>query len=111
MVKSLMHFCFVLLAGTLPAEYASLSKLQSLWLFSNKLKGQLPAAYGSMAELRDLQVSYNKFTGETWFSCANIAGMYVTEYFAAMLLQVLVCCIIWLLNTAKRRVPCKQDHM
>jgi hypothetical protein len=57
-----------LLAGTLPVEYASLPKLQSLWVFSNKLKGQLPAAYGAMAELRDLQVSYNRFTGENCMS-------------------------------------------
>jgi hypothetical protein len=90
-----------LLAGTLPAEYASMSKLQSLWVFSNKLKGQLPAAYGSMTELRDLQVSYNKFTGEK-------NGKIVEKYFAAVLSRVVACCL-WLLNTAHRQVSCNQN--
>lgn len=54
----------LLLAGTLPVEYAGLSKLHSLWLFSNRLTGQLPAAYSAMTALEDLQVSYNKFSGE-----------------------------------------------
>jgi hypothetical protein len=51
-------------AGTLPVEYASLAKLHSLWVFSNKLTGELPGAYAAMTALEDLQVSYNKFTGE-----------------------------------------------
>lgn len=56
--------CPYCISGTLPAEYASLSNLQSFWVFSNKLKGTLPAAYSQLTALTDLQVSYNAFTGK-----------------------------------------------
>jgi hypothetical protein len=100
----------LVLAGALPVEYASLSKLHSLWVFSNKLTGQLPAAYSAMTALRDLQVSYNKFTGErklriscmqrqsalihcTWRQChCSSTNSCVLTDAAAVLLLTLVSC-------------------
>ena len=52
------------LSGSIPPELGSLTNLQSLQLFGNKLTGPIPAALGGLSNLRKLDLGGNELTGE-----------------------------------------------
>jgi Leucine-rich repeat (LRR) protein len=51
------------LVGTLPPDWASLQKLQLLWLGDNSLTGSLPPSWGQLRQLKVLYLDDNELSG------------------------------------------------
>ncbi|MCY4473966.1 MAG: leucine-rich repeat domain-containing protein [Chloroflexi bacterium] len=51
------------LDGTIPAELAKLTGLQSLHLYENQLTGSIPTEFGSLTALTDLRLYSNRLSG------------------------------------------------
>ncbi|KPI87399.1 putative GP46-like surface antigen [Leptomonas seymouri] len=61
-------------AGTLPASWGRLTRLQTLRLQGNAISGTLPSAWSGMASLRNLDVSGNPLSGSVPVSWGEMSS-------------------------------------
>ncbi|RZC87982.1 hypothetical protein C5167_004160 [Papaver somniferum] len=63
------------LVGPIPTSITKLSKLDTLYLYENKLSGTIPQDIGRLTSLTDLELSTNNFTGPIPASICNLSGL------------------------------------
>ena len=63
--------------GPIPAELASLSNLERLYLGGNKLTGEIPSELGGLSHLLHLYLGANQLTGEIPSELGNLSNLYV----------------------------------
>ncbi|KAI3894904.1 hypothetical protein MKX03_018183 [Papaver bracteatum] len=67
------------LNGTVPKEWGTLEKLETLFLTGNRLSGQFPEEIGNISTLKRLQLGFNQFTGPFPAKLGDIAGINTIE--------------------------------
>ena len=63
------------LSGTIPAELGDLSNLWTLRLFDDELSGEIPSVLGSLSNLRGLRLDDNKLSGEIPAELGNLSSL------------------------------------
>ena len=63
------------MSGQIPSELGSLSKLERLWLQSNRLSGLIPSELGSLSSLKYLSLSGNQLTGTIPAELGNLTTL------------------------------------
>lgn len=61
--------------GHIPAEFANLTKLETLNLYSSKLSGSIPAELGTLTNLKTLHLGYNYLEGSIPSQLGNLVNL------------------------------------
>lgn len=74
-----INLCGNHLAGSLPAEIANLTELESLSIMGNQLTGNIPDELGNLTNLRDLELNSNRLSGSIPASIGNLKNLIILE--------------------------------